>query len=161
MEIDANNQNVVRFEPSELTDYIEETVQKMVADREAVEKVEDYDRLLTEAASMKKKMEELEAKVTAQAKALAAQPQVAMKAEDEPAAIVDDKKDEDDEDEKRKKAAAADLDKVGKLEAELEAIKASPMYKSVQDDVTVEKTEAPAKSILGSIISAHFTEGGN
>lgn len=154
MEIDTNDQNIVRFEPTELTDYIKDTVLKMIEEQEVIEKAEDYDALLEEAEDMRKRMEELEAKVSAQARELAARPQVAMKDEDEiePVEETDEERRKREEEEKQR-----ENNKVKKLEAELAAIKSSPMYKANMDVTSFDKT--PTASILGNIIHAHY--GGN
>ena len=160
MEIDPTDQNIVRFEPTELTDYIKNTVTKMIEEQEVIEKAEDYDRLLDEAESMRKRMEELEAKVSAQARELAAQRQVAMKDEDdvEPVEETDEERRKREEEEKRKRGnVEEEEDRVKKLEAELAAIKSSPMYKANMDVTPI--TETPVTSTLGNIIHAHY--GGN
>jgi len=159
MEIDPTDQNIVRFEPTELTDYIKNTVTKMIEEQEVIEKAEDYDRLLDEAESMRKRMEELEAKVSAQAKALVAQQQVAMKDEDkvEPVEETEEERRKREEEEKRKRGNVEEEDRVKKLEAELAAIKSSPMYKANMDVTPI--TETPVTSTLGNIIHAHY--GGN
>jgi len=160
MEIDSTDQNIVRFEPAELTAYIENTVTKMIEEQEVIEKAEDYDRLLEEAESMRKRMEELEAKVSAQARELAAQRQVAMKDEDdiEPVEETEEERRKREEEEKRKRGnVEEEEDRVKKLEAELTAIKSSPMYKANMDVTPI--TETPVTSTLGNIIHAHY--GGN
>lgn len=160
MEIDPTDQNIVRFEPTELTDYIKNTVTKMIEEQEVIEKAEDYDRLLEEAENMRKRMEELEARVSAQAKELTAQKQVTMKDEDnvEPVEETEEERRKREEEEKRKRGnVEEEEDRVKKLEAELETIKSSPLYKANMDISPV--TETTTTSILGNIIHAHF--GGN
>jgi len=160
MEIDPTDQNIVRFEPAELTAYIENTVTKMIEEQEVIEKAEDYDRLLEEAESMRKRMEELEARVSAQAKELAAQKQVTMKNEDEvePVEETEEERRKREEEERRKRGNVdEEEDRVKKLESELEAIKSSPLYKANMDVSPV--TETTTTSTLGNIIHAHF--GGN
>ncbi len=50
--------------------------------------------------------------------------------------------------------------KIKKMEAEIEELKSSPLYKAQQEEVIVEKTEdTPATGVLSGVIAAHY--GGN
>jgi len=167
MEEDSDN-GIVRLEIPELEKFISDTVTRMAEESETVEKLDDYDRLLKETVEMRKKIEELEAKVTAQAKTLAAQPQTTMKAEDEPDGVEDEdedkdkkksfppkKKGDDDEDEEPATKSEAETE-LEDLKKEMKELKESPLYKA-QQDVEIEDAEtAPAPSLLGSIVGAHY-----
>lgn len=138
--------NIVRMEVPELQEFIKMTIEEMSQEQELVEKAEDYERLLDENKDLRKKMEELEAKVRAQAEALKAAPQEAMKAEK-----TDTDEDEENEDEKKKKEIE---EKVGKLEAALNELKETPLYKSVQDEIVPQEMEST--SHLRDVIRAQF-----
>ena len=124
--------NIVRMEVPELQDFIKTTIEEMTQEQALMEKAEDYDTLLAANEDLRKKIEELEGKVTAQAKALEASPQESMK--DEDVEVVEEK--------------------IGKLEAELKELKESPFYKAVQDGDAPQETER--HSHLGDIIKAQF-----
>jgi hypothetical protein len=160
-----NEDGIVRLEVPELEAFIEDTVTKMVDTQERVEKLDDYDRLLKETLDMRKRIEELESKVTTQAKSLANQKAPVMKSESE----VDDseavekaakkKKDEEKkvDDEGNEIIDEGMQDKVDKLEAQIEELRASPLYKAEMGGETVEKTEMTEPTgVLGGIISAHY-----
>lgn len=162
-----NEDGIVRMEIPELEDFIKGCVENMVSEQETVEKLDDYDRLLKEATDMRRRIEELESKVTAQAKSLANQKPQVMKSEDETEAVekaakkkeeapkFDDEGNEIiDEGMKEKKDMK---DKMDKLEATIEELKSSPLYKAEMAGEVVEKDEAtPASTLLGGIISAHY-----
>jgi hypothetical protein len=170
------DEGIVRMEIPELEEFIKSTVVRLTEESEVVEKLDDYDRLLKEATDMRKKIEALEAEVKAQAKALAAQPQTTMKAEGESEddededegkkkkfefpPKKDEKKKDDEEDEEEKPAEKSEAEvKVDALEKELKELKESPLYKAQQDVEIEDAKTAPAPSLLGSIVDAHY--GGN
>ena len=167
MEEDSDN-GIVRMEIPELEKFISDTVTRMSEESEIVEKLDDYDRLRKETVEMRKKMEELEAKVTAQAKQLAGQAQTTMKAEDEPDAVEDEDEDENkkksfppkkkgDDDEDEEPAAKSEAEtELEELKKEMKELKESPLYKA-QQNVEIEDAEtAPAASLLGNIVGAHY-----
>jgi len=143
--------NIVRMEVPELQEFIKMTIEEMTQEQELVEKSEDYERLLAENKDLRKKIEEIEARVKAQADALRAAPQEAMKAE-----RTDEEEEEErsDEEEERKKRKIEVDRRVDKLETDLKELKESPLYKAVQD------VDAPQEmgrhSHLGDVIRAQF-----
>lgn len=158
---------IVRLEVPELEEFIKSTVDTMVEERETVEKLEDYDRLVREIKDMRAKIEGLEAAAKANAKALPESKQMAMKSESEvedaetvEKAAKNKKEPEKEYDEDGNEVVDAAEMKIKKMEAEIEELKSSPLYKAQQDEVTVEKSEAtPATGVLSGVISAHY--GGN
>lgn len=150
---ELNMSENIELEMSELKDFIKSTVSDMITEQDTVEKIEGYDAAIKAAQDLKAVIEGLEAKVAAQAELLKAAPQPLMKEEDEdeeekPDVLVTDKTDEDE----TEKAES----RFGALEAEIAALKSSPLYKSEQV-VEVEKTEVTeARSHLGSIIDANY-----
>jgi len=158
---------IVRLEVPELEEFIKSTVDTMVEERETVEKLEDYDRLVREIKDMRAKIEGLEAAAKANAKALPEGKQTAMKSEGdiEDAEVIEKaakkkKEPEKEYDEDGNEIVdPADM-KMKKIEAEIEELKSSPLYKAQQDEVIVEKSEAtPATGVLSGVIAAHY--GGN
>lgn len=142
----------IEMEMSELEkfvdDRVETVVSKMISDQETVEKIEAGEVAVKEAQDLRARIAELEAKVTAMAEQLKAQPQETMKSEDEVT-----------ENEVIKTEDVIKNDRVEKLEAELKEIKESPLYKAEQDG-SIEKDETVEHvSHLGSILKAHY--GGN
>lgn len=165
MEQDAEN-GIVRMEVPELEDFIKSTVEKIAEENETVEKLDDYDRLLKETLDMRKRIEELEGKVTAQANALKAKPQEAMKSEEDPEPVEkQEKKDDKKKDEKKYDEEGNEIIdeaemKIKKMEAEIKALKESPLYKAQQDEVPPgDAVVAETPTILGGVIKAHY--GGN
>lgn len=165
MEQDAEN-GIVRMEVPELEDFIKSTVEKIAEANETVEKLDDYDRLLKETLDMRKRIEELEGKVTAQANALKAKPQEAMKSEEDPEPVEkQEKKDDKKKDEKKYDEEGNEIIdeaemKIKKMEAEIKALKESPLYKAQQDEVpSGDAVVAETPTILGGVIKAHY--GGN
>lgn len=161
-----NEDGIVRMEVDELTKYIEDTVTDMVDRQETVEKLEDYERLLKETLDMRKRIEELEGKVTTQANALKAKPQEAMKSEEDPEPVEkQEKKDDKKKDEKKYDEEGNEIIdeaemKIKKMEAEIKVLKESPLYKAQQDEVpTGDAVVAETPTILGGVIKAHY--GGN
>ena len=158
---------IVRLEVPELEEFIKSTVDTMVTERETVEKLEDYDRLVRELKDMRAKIEGLEAAAKANAKALPEGKQMAMKSEGEAGEAEDlekaakkKKEPEKEYDEDGNEVVEAADMKIKKMEAEIEELKSSPLYKAQQDEIIVEKTEGkPATGVLSGVIAAHY--GGN
>ena len=157
-------EGIVRMEVPELEDFIKSTVNDMAVEQETVEKLEDYDRLVAEIKDMRKKIEGLEAKAIANAKALPTTPAMKSEGAVEDVEVVEKatKKKKDKEPEKEydedgnEIVDAADM-KIKKMEAEIAELKSSPLYKASQEEVTVEKTESePASGLLASVISTHY-----
>ena len=156
---------IVRLEVDELTKYIKDTVTDMAEEAETVEKLEDYDRLVAEIKDMRKKIEGLEAQAKANVKALATGTDTTYKSEGEvedPEVVEKAAKKKKDEKEKEydedgnEIVEEADM-KIKKMEAAIEELKSSPLYKAQQEDVTVEKTEAePASGVLAGVIAQHY-----
>jgi len=145
---DINMDENIEMGIPELTELIKSTVSDMIVEQETVEKLEVGAAAVKEAQDLRARIAELEAKVTAMAAQLKAQPQEAMKSEDEVK-----------EDEVIKTEVVVEDDRVTKLETELKELKESPLYKAEQDSI-VEKTETVEHvSHLGSILKAHY--GGN
>lgn len=144
--INMSDENIEMGIP-ELTELIKGTVSEMIADQDTLEKVEGYDAAIKAAQDLRARIAELEAKVTAMAAQLKAQPQETMKSEDEV---------KEDEVVKTETEDVVEDDRVAKLEAELKELKESPLYKAEQDGA-VEKGEIVERvSHLGSIIKAHY-----
>ena len=145
-------ENIVRFEPEELKDFIKGTMNEYAKESEILEKADDYDRLLAEMKDLRAKIEGLEATVTAQAKKLQNQPQTTMKSEDE-SETNDTEKGETESDE---------LDKVESLEARLKAVEESPLYKATQDGEGMDEKDKKKtkKGHLANIVSDAFGTGG-
>ena len=142
-------ENIVRFEPEELKDFIKSTMNEYAEENEIVEKAEDYDRLLAETKELRKKMEALEAQVTAQAKTLQNQPQTTMKSEGD--------------------ADSGDVDKSEdtvetsvSFDDRLKVIEESPLYKATQDgeDMDEKDKKKTKKGHLANIVSDAFGTGG-
>lgn len=158
---------IVRMEVPELEEFIKSTVDTMVTERETVEKLEDYDRLIREIKDMRAKIEGLEAAAKANAKALPEGKQMAMKSEGEVEGVetvekAAKKKEEPEKeyDEDGNEVVDAAEMKIKKMESEIEELKSSPLYKAQQEEITVEKSEAvPATGVLSGVIAAHY--GGN
>jgi uncharacterized protein YoxC len=166
LETMENEDGIVRLEVPELEEFIKSTVDNMAVEQETLEKLEDYDRLVRELKDMRAKIEGLEAAAKANAKALPEGKQMAMKSEGEvgdgevieKAAKKKEPEKEYDED-GNEIVDPADM-KMKKLEAEIEELKSSPLYKAQQEEIKVEKTEnTPAGGILSGVITAHY--GGN
>ena len=141
-------ENVVRFEPEELKNFIKSTMNEYAEESEIIEKADDYDRLLAETKDLRKKMEALESKVTSQAKTLQNQPQTTMKNESDGEVV----KEEED----------GNLNKSESLEDRLKAIEESPLYKATQDDddMTEKDKKKTKKGHLANIVSDAFGTGG-
>ncbi len=158
---------IVRLEVPELEEFIKSTVDNMAVEQETVEKLEDYDRLVREIKDMRAKIEGLEAAAKANAKALPEGKQMAMKSEGEvedteglEKAAKKKKEPEKEYDEDGNEVVDAAEMKIKKMEAEIEELKSSPLYKAQQEEVIVEKTEdTPATGVLSGVIAAHY--GGN
>lgn len=153
---------IIRLEAPELEDFIKTTVDNMVEEREKLEKLEDYDRLVAEIKDMRKKIEDLETQAIRNAKSLPVAS--AMKSEDYVDTVEKVAKKKKDEPEKEydedgnEIMDAADM-KIKKMETEINELKSSPLYKAQQVETTVEKTETESTGLLGNIISTHY--GGN
>lgn len=145
--------NVVRFEPTELKDFIKSTMDEYATETEIVEKADDYDRLLAETKELRKKIEGLEAAAQAAAKKLAGQAQTTMKSETET---------ETDEVEKSEtEEVEVEKSEEVTLESRLEKLEESPMYKAVQtDDLTKADETKVVKGHLANIVAEAFGTGG-
>lgn len=161
-----NEDGIVRLEVPELVDFIKSTVDDMAVEQETLSKLEDYDRLVAEIKDMRKKIEGLEAKAKANAKALPEGKQMAMKSEGEveDAEVIEKaakkKEPEKEYDEDGNEIVDAAEMKIKKMETEIAELKSSPLYKAQQEEVKIEKTESePASGVLSGIITAHY--GGN
>ena len=143
-------ENIVRFEPEELKEFIKSTMNEHAEETAILEKADDYDRLLTEMKDLRAKIEGLEATVTAQAKKLQNQPQTTMKSEGE------------DVDDTEKSESDGDVDKMESLEARLKAVEESPLYKATQDgeDMDEKDKKKTKKGHLANIIGESFGTGG-
>jgi len=164
-----NEDGIVRMEVPELEEFIKGTVEKMVGEQETIEKLEDYDRLVAEIKDMRTKIANLEAQAIKNVKALAEGKETTYKSENEVEDVetvekaAKKKKDEEPEkkydDEGNEILEEADM-KIKKMEAEIKALKESPLYKAQQDGITVEKAEMTEPTgVLAGIISQHY--GGN
>jgi uncharacterized coiled-coil protein SlyX len=134
-------ENIVRFEPEELKNFIKSTMNEHAEESAILEKADDYDRLLAEMKDLRAKIEGLEATVTAQAKKLQNQPETTMKSEGG-----DD----------------GDVDKMETLDARLKAVEESPLYKATQDgeDMDEKDKKKTKKGHLANIVSDAFGTGG-
>ena len=158
---------IVRLEVPELEAFIKSTVNDMAVEQETVEKLEDYDRLVRELKDMRAKIEGLEAAAKANAKALPEGKQMAMKSEGEvedteglEKAAKKKKEPEKEYDEDGNEVVDAAEMKIKKMEAEIETLKSSPLYKAQQEEVVIEKSEdEPVTGVLSGVIAAHY--GGN
>ena len=124
------NAGDVTLEVPELTEYIKQVVTDMVEKQEQTEKMERVDALIAENAALTQKIAKMEADAAASIEKAEADAVPEKPVVDESVA------------------------KIEALEAEIAKIKEAPLYKSVQEGETVEKTEST--SHLGSIISAHY-----
>lgn len=145
---DINMDENIEMGIPELTELIKSTVSNMIADQDALEKAEGYDSAIKEAQDLRARIAELEAKVTAMAEQLKAQPQETMKSEDEVK-----------ENEVVKTEDVVEDDRVAKLETELKELKESPLYKAEQNGAVEKGETVEHVSHLGNIIHAHY--GGN
>lgn len=136
MDID---ENIVRFEPSELKDFIKSTMVEFEEDNAILAKADSYDKLLAETVNLRQKIEALEAKAKAAAAAVV---------KSETTEVVED-------------AVEKTEDKVDdQIENRITKLEESPLYKSVQGDTTEKETKV-VKGHLASIVSAAFgTDGG-
>ena len=160
-----NEDGIVRMEVPELEDFIKSTVNDMATEAETLEKLDDYDRLVSEMKDMRKKIEGLEAQAKANAKALPTTTAMKSESEVEAAEVVEKaaKKKKDKEPEKEydedgnEIVESADMEVIKKLESDIAELKSSPLYKAQQEEVTVEKTESePATGLLSGVITAHY-----
>ena len=160
-----NEDGIVRMEVPELEDFIKSTVNDMATEAETLEKLDDYDRLVSEMKDMRKKIEGLEAQAKANAKALPTTTAMKAESEVEDFEVVEKaaKKKKDKEPEKEydedgnEIVESADMEVIKKLESDIAELKSSPLYKAQQEEVTVEKTESePATGLLSGVITAHY-----
>ena len=149
------DENIVRFEPTELKDFIKSTMDQYAEDSAILEKADDYDRLLSEMKDLRSKIEGLEAKVKSQAAALKASPQAAMKSE-----ATDEIEDADDAE--KAETESDDVQKMDALEVRLKAVEDSPLYKATQDgeDMDEKDKKKTKKGHLANIIGESFGTGG-
>ena len=152
--MDTVEENIVRFEPEELKDFIKGTMDEYTKENEIIEKADDYDRLLSEMKDLRAKIEGLEATVTAQAKKLQNQSQTTMKSEDADESETDDTE--------KGETVSDDVQKMETLEARLKAVEESPLYKATQDgeDLDEKDKKKTKKGHLANIVSDAFGSGG-
>ena len=148
------DENIVRYEPEELKDFIKGTMDEYAQESEILQKADDYDRLLAEMKDLRAKIEGLEAKVKSQAAALKASPQTAMKSETTDESEADDTE--------KSETPAEDVDKMEALEARLKTVEESPLYKATQDgeDMDEKDKKKTKKGHLANIIGESFGTGG-
>jgi chromosome segregation ATPase len=144
------DENIVRFEPAELKDFIKGTMDDYAKESEIIEKADDYDRLLSEMKDLRSKIEGLEAKVKSQAAALKAQPQTTMKSEDTDESETDDTE--------KAETESDDVQKMEALEARLKSVEESPLYKATQDgeDMDEKDKKKTKKGHLANVIGESF-----
>lgn len=137
---ETNMDENIEMEMTELKEFVKSVVTEMITEQNTIEKLEAGEVAVKEAQDLRARIAELEAKVTAMAEQLKAQPQEAMKSEEVIEEIVVEKTESE----------------IDVLKAEITELKASPLYKAEQVEI-VEKGEiVEQKSLLGNIIEAHY-----